>query len=214
MWFQYINIVIPLPQVWSKNSGAYLTAKGYNNRCVLAWRSDCMAIAMNKVVPVNRYVGAWIQSEVAANNMAWPYHDMLGPTAVCLKLSCIYHEWPSSFLVIALGWFPAQSFWPFSWGTRWTGCSWPWSLLVGTCRPAVMIWYHVNSYVETTLVASWYLRTRSEADRIHDYGMTFLRVHRLLTSMSQRPGVWQPPTLTLFFHVFPSWQAQSALLVV
>ena len=54
--------------------------------CILAWLSDCLAIAVKKDVPINRYVGAWIQSEVAHHNMEWPHHEMLEPSACCLKL--------------------------------------------------------------------------------------------------------------------------------
>ena len=31
------------------------------------------------------------------------------------------------------------------------------------------------------------LRTESEADAIYSHGMTFLRTHRVLTALSQRP---------------------------
>lgn len=70
--------------VWNQSYGAYFTAKGYNNRCILAWLSDCLAIAVKKEVPINRYVGAWIQSEVANHSMDWPHHEMLEPSACCL----------------------------------------------------------------------------------------------------------------------------------
>ena len=75
-----------IAKVWNQSYGAYFTAKGYNNRCILAWLSDCLAIAVKKDVPINRYVGAWIQSEVTHHNMEWPHHEMLEPSACCLKL--------------------------------------------------------------------------------------------------------------------------------
>lgn len=81
-----------MAKVWNQSYGAYFTAKGYNNRCILAWLSDCLAIAVKKEVPINRYVGAWIQSEVANHSMDWPHHEMLEPSACCLKLWSIRHN--------------------------------------------------------------------------------------------------------------------------
>jgi hypothetical protein len=73
-------------QVWSQTGGAYMNAKGYNNRCILGWLADCLAIVVKRDIPADRFVGAWIQSQVNANNMTWPMHEMLEPSAICLTL--------------------------------------------------------------------------------------------------------------------------------
>ena len=75
-------------QVWSTTAGAYMTAKGYNNRCLLAWLANCLALVIKKELPANRYVGAWIQSVGKPR----PTHDMLEPTAVCMWLTGIKQD--------------------------------------------------------------------------------------------------------------------------
>ena len=80
-----------------------MNAKGYNNRCILGWLADCLAIVVKRDIPADRFVGAWIQSQVNANNMTWPMHEMLEPSAVCLTLGlCNDKALPNSFHGISI----------------------------------------------------------------------------------------------------------------
>ena len=76
-------------QVWNTMSGAYMSCKGHNARCVCAWLSSCLNISLQRRVPPRRLVGSWLETEVALNHMEWPEHDMLAPSAVCMNLDWI-----------------------------------------------------------------------------------------------------------------------------
>ena len=182
-----------------------MNAKGYNNRCILGWLADCLAIVVKSDIPADRFVGAWIQSQVNANNMTWPMHEMLEPSAICLTfglcnmtklcqiLSMVYRYrqklW-SQLLHFTL--MPFHHLPPFpSSGMHSTGCFWQWSHLGDTCDS---VWpMDIGSQIQCACFENRIFllanpRTEQQADLIYSHGMMFLRTHRFLTFLSQRRG--------------------------
>ena len=75
-------------EVWKKHNGAYLTIRGYNGRCVVAWLADALRRFWQHATDEGngRLVGVWVSHAVARGDLpAWPDDALLAPTLEALN---------------------------------------------------------------------------------------------------------------------------------
>ena len=172
-------------------SGAYMSCKGHNARCVCAWLSSCLNISLQKRVPPMRLVGSWLETEVLMNHTEWPEHDMLAPSAVCMNLGSISFWWQVYELAglypcahVCRHWILRDALNRLFCGMERSG-RYLWHGSDVTKTSASTLCDLVRSRCESSCLL---LRSREAAEDIYQHGMRFLRVHKLLTSLAQRSG--------------------------
>ena len=166
-----------------------------------------MKIALSGGPRPNRYVGAWLQSEVVLHRRSWPKHEMLEPTAFTMNLIAQKKSFSSSFKPIfwvkVIG-APIYLFKMFLSPHLRDALSRLFLASEKSGRYLQPSWIKVNSddqirgtTRQLTLSPQcshlfFRPRTQKQSNAIYRHGMNFLRGHRILTSLSQRQGSISP----------------------
>ena len=80
-------------KVMKQQNGAYMTCRGFNGRCVVAWLANALAMFQEHRTDeaAGRTVGVWVQSAVQSGQLQqWPQDSMLSPTLEALSFSLHY----------------------------------------------------------------------------------------------------------------------------